>query len=266
MGNGYAICFNEWALDPEIKSELGLLLIISSFTAEKGFCFASNKHFAEMFKIDEVSVSRKIKKLEQKKYITIEYEKRGCEVISRKIRLTKMLIDDQQKDQSTINKNVKGNIISNNNKTPECTNVHSSPEGDERETGEETEEKAFEEFWEHYTPVRTRDGGFVAKGNKKACKKKYIKILREGEDHGSIMQHLAEYLTYCRENNVKSCGAEVYLNQGRYEWDYNSDQSIGARERAGSHGERRVSIVDIAREFAWEGEDRDGNSVHEVWG
>ena len=115
MNNGYAICFNEWALDKDIKNELRLLLIISSLCAEKGYCFASNKYLAELFGISEVSVSRKIKLLEEKKYITIEYEKRGCEIVRRHIRLTKMLTDDYQNCKSTINKNVKDNNISNNN-------------------------------------------------------------------------------------------------------------------------------------------------------
>ena len=30
MDQGYSICLNIWALDKDIKSELGLLLIISS--------------------------------------------------------------------------------------------------------------------------------------------------------------------------------------------------------------------------------------------
>lgn len=114
MEDGYSICFNKWALDKEIKNELGLLLIISSLTAEKGYCYASNSYLAKLFQIDEVSVSRKIKKLERKKYITIEYEKRGAEVTRRYIRLTKMLTDRYQKCKSTINKNVKENNISNN--------------------------------------------------------------------------------------------------------------------------------------------------------
>ena len=112
--NGYAICFNEWVFDKDIKNELNLLLIISSLCA-KGYCYATNAYFAELFGIDEVSVSRKIKKLEKKKYITIEYKKHGCQVIARYIRLTKMLTDDLQKNQSTINKNVKGNNIIYNN-------------------------------------------------------------------------------------------------------------------------------------------------------
>lgn len=115
MKNGYSICFNEWALDKDIKNELGLLLIISSLCAEKGYCYASNKYLAEIFDTNEITISRKIKLLESKNYILIEYEKRGCQVISRKLRLTKMLIDDYQNCKSTINKNVKENIISNNN-------------------------------------------------------------------------------------------------------------------------------------------------------
>lgn len=115
MEKGYAICFNEWALDKDIKSELGLLLIISSLSAEKGYCYASNDYLSNVFKIDQVSISRKIKKLEDKNYIIIEYEKRGSQIISRKIRLTKMLTDDYQKYQSTINKNVKENNININN-------------------------------------------------------------------------------------------------------------------------------------------------------
>ena len=115
MKNGYAICMNEWALDKDIKNELGLLLIISSLCAEKGYCFASNKYLGELFNLPEQTISRKIKILEEKKYITIEYKKRGCEVIERYIRLTKMLTDDKQKCEPTIYKNVKDNNISINN-------------------------------------------------------------------------------------------------------------------------------------------------------
>ena len=115
MNNGYAICFNEWSLDKEIKNELGLLLIISSLCAEKGYCFASNEYLGNLFNLPKETISRKIKLLQDKNYITIEYDKRGCEIIGRKIRLTKMLIHDYQNCYSTINKNVKDNNTNNNN-------------------------------------------------------------------------------------------------------------------------------------------------------
>lgn len=115
MDNGYAICFNEWALDQDIKNDLGLLIIISSLTAEKGYCYASNRYLAELFNTTEETISRKIKRLERKKHITIEYEKCGTQIISRKIRLTKISMDHYQKYQWTIDENVKENNTSINN-------------------------------------------------------------------------------------------------------------------------------------------------------
>ena len=114
MKNGYSICLNEWVLDKDIKNELGLLCIISSLCAEKGFCYATNKYFSELFELPEQTISRKIKLLEEKGYITIDYKKRGCEIKERYIRLTKLLTDDYQNCESTINKNVKENNINNN--------------------------------------------------------------------------------------------------------------------------------------------------------
>jgi len=105
MKNGYSLCLNEWALDKTIKSELGLLLIISGLTAESGVCFASNGYLSNLFNIDDRSVTRKINKLIKKGYIQASYQRRGAEVIKREIRLTKMSFDDRQKCRSTIDKN-----------------------------------------------------------------------------------------------------------------------------------------------------------------
>lgn len=113
MQEGYSICLNEWALDKDIKNELSLLLIISSLCA-KGCCYATNTYFSELFGVPEQTISRKLKILERKKYITIEYKKKGCQVIARYIRLTKLLTVDYQNCLSSINKNVKENNISIN--------------------------------------------------------------------------------------------------------------------------------------------------------
>ena len=155
--DGYAICFNEWALDKNIKCELGLLLIISGLTAEQGFCFAKNKYFAELFNESEDSISRKIKKLESLGYLTIKYEKRGGEITNRYImitrlcqnsqdsvvpRTTKMPVDEPQNCRSTnhnfsgrynIYKNTIDNItipkkgISNKNTNILENNIKSTP-------------------------------------------------------------------------------------------------------------------------------------------
>ena len=114
MENGYALCLNEWALDKSIKNELGLLLIISSLCAEKGYCYASNKYLAEIFDTNEVVICRKIKKLEEKKYISIEYKRQGSYITMRHIRLTKKLMAVNKKVNGTVNKKVKENNTSIN--------------------------------------------------------------------------------------------------------------------------------------------------------
>ena len=114
MYDGYSICLNTWALDKDIKNELGLLLIISGLTAKCGYCHATNAYFAELFDTTKSSISKKIKKLEDKNYISIEYEKRGCEVTERKIRLSKIALDECQNEQPTSVKNVKENNTSIN--------------------------------------------------------------------------------------------------------------------------------------------------------
>lgn len=114
MENGYAICMNQWALDKDIKNELGLLLIISSLCAEKGYCFASNKYLAELFNTNETLISRKLRLLEEKKYIYMEYEKVGTQVVKRYIRLSKTIMDDYLKRYPSVIENDKYNITSNN--------------------------------------------------------------------------------------------------------------------------------------------------------
>ena len=115
MRNGYSICFNEWALDKDIKNELGLLMIISSLCATSGYCYAKNNTLAALFDIDEATISRKLKHLEQKGYITIEYKRVGFMITQRNIRLTKMSMGGLQKYQWAVDKKVKYNNTSNNN-------------------------------------------------------------------------------------------------------------------------------------------------------
>ena len=126
---GYSVCFNEWALDNRIKNELPLLMIISSLSAECGVCFASNSYLAKLFNCTEISISQKINKLKKFGYIGIDYEKRGCEITKRFIRLKKFLTDDYKKFKSSIKKDFKDNNTSNNN-TRDNNNPLYPPKGE----------------------------------------------------------------------------------------------------------------------------------------
>ena len=102
--DGYSYCSNSWVLDTRIKNELPVLLIISSLCAKTGETYASNKYFAGLFDCTEVSISQKINKLIDLGYIQADYEKRGCEVKSRKLRLKKFLTDELKSFYPTIKK------------------------------------------------------------------------------------------------------------------------------------------------------------------
>lgn len=113
LKDGYGLSFNEWVLNNDIKNEIRVLLIISSLSANKGFCNASNEYFAKLFNETDESISRKISKLQKKGYISIEYTKTGNVINSRIIRLIKL--------STAVDKNIKEinnkerNIIINNN-------------------------------------------------------------------------------------------------------------------------------------------------------
>ncbi len=106
MENGYALALNKWALDKSIKNEVGLLIILSSLSAEKGYCYASNQYLANVFGTHEKTISRKLGKLEEKKYLKIHYEKKGFEITRREIRVTNLLPVQLQKCYPSSNKNV----------------------------------------------------------------------------------------------------------------------------------------------------------------
>lgn len=100
--------------DKTIRGELALLLYITGFTANTWECFASNDHFAKKFGETPVTISRKVKKLIDRGYITATYEKEGSKVIKRTItvnkfdkQITEMLTARYQKWYSTVIKNDK---------------------------------------------------------------------------------------------------------------------------------------------------------------
>lgn len=113
MIHGYSVCFNEWALDKSIKSELGLLLIISGLTAEKGYCYASNEYFAKKFNLEPETISRRISKLKDKGYIKLEFKKEGNYIKSRKIRLTKTSLPLNKNVNGSLDENVIGSLDEN---------------------------------------------------------------------------------------------------------------------------------------------------------
>lgn len=90
MINGYSFCLNKWLFDKEIKDELALLIAISSLSAQYGYCFATNDYLAKEFETNTTTISRKLKKLEDKGYLKIEYKRNGNVITERKIYINEL--------------------------------------------------------------------------------------------------------------------------------------------------------------------------------
>jgi len=121
MSGGYSLCYNEWALDDNIRTELGLLMILSSLSAKTGYCYASNAYLASLFDKDPTAISRKIKKLISRGYVVASYEREGKVVTKRTItipkskHLTKKCEPLDNGVNGQVDKSVKENSTSNNN-------------------------------------------------------------------------------------------------------------------------------------------------------
>jgi len=198
MINGYGICLNEWLEDESIKTELRLLIKISSLTAEKGFCYASNGFFADYFNTSDVTISKQIKKLEKLNYIEIEYQRRGAEVLKRFIRLKKTLTDDYQKLKPTIKENFKENITSintiSNNKEKIKENLLSDFLKENRSL------RKYDDFVEDFIAYRKQ----IKKGLKTIAPiKLYINSLIELENLGYSFEYCIEQMKANEWQTVK---------------------------------------------------------------
>lgn len=71
-------------LTPNAKLMFGELTALSN---DKGYCFATNKYFADLYQVSTVSISKWINQLKEKKYIKVKFifKENSKEIESRKI-------------------------------------------------------------------------------------------------------------------------------------------------------------------------------------
>ena len=90
---------------------------ITSLTNEKGYCWASNAYFAELYSVSSTTISRCISELKENGYIKIDYEIKNSNIEKRKIFinsisdrvLAKLTRGYCQNSQEGISKKVKDN-------------------------------------------------------------------------------------------------------------------------------------------------------------
>lgn len=92
---------------------------ITALCNEKGFCWATNKYFAELYEVSKETVSRWISKLQELKYIETVMKYKNKQIIERRIYLKNEAPIDQninrydQNDQEGIDQNINNPIDQN---------------------------------------------------------------------------------------------------------------------------------------------------------
>ncbi len=123
----YAIIPAEVRYDEELPPNAKLLYgEITSLCNEKGYCWATNQYFADLYKVSKITVSRWISTLYKKGYISVEtlYKEGTKEIIGRHLYIVNTPINNNvnryiQNDLEGINKNVNtpiNNNVKDNNK------------------------------------------------------------------------------------------------------------------------------------------------------
>ncbi len=142
--NYYSVIPAKVRYDKELMANAKLLYgEITALCNDKGICWARNEYFADLYDVSNETISRWISQLNKKKYIKVKmfYKKDSKEIDKRIISINQYPIDENvntycqeyqsntlltktsipysQKNQEGIDKNIKENITSINNKEKE---------------------------------------------------------------------------------------------------------------------------------------------------
>lgn len=137
--NYYAIIPAEVRYDKDLSSTAKLLYAeITSLCSKSGECWATNEYFSNLYSTSERTISRLLKLLKDKNYISIEliYKSKSKEIEKRAIKLANVGIDKnvdgyRQKCQEGIDKNVfypiDKNVQENNINNINNTSINNIP-------------------------------------------------------------------------------------------------------------------------------------------
>ena len=171
--NYYAIIPADVRYDKRLKPLARLLYgEITALCNEKGYCWASNSYFAELYEVSDITISRYISELKEYGYIKCVYDKTQENIDKRKIYirpsyqngqdglnrndntvLTKQSIPSYQNGQDDLNRNDKHNNTDNNtdNNTTSVCETHAHENKNEVDIlFNSTEFQSFEDFEKVY--------------------------------------------------------------------------------------------------------------------
>lgn len=185
--NYYAIIPANVRYCKEIPANAKLLYgEITALCNQKGYCWASNNYFADLYEVTPQAISKWINQLAKKGYITLDYERAGKEIKQRNIYIAtyqQIIKEVSIKDDGGINKRLRGY----QQKIKENTTVNN--------TNNKTQEirTNFDNFYAQY-PKKT---------NKTDAIKKFEQLQKKGITLESILLKLEVYKKQIRRDNTE---------------------------------------------------------------
>ena len=191
--------------DKELKPNEKLLYgEISALMDAKGFCWATNKYFAELFDVTPETVSRWIAHLIEKGYAKskIIYDEDGKTILQRKLWVFLPVVEDDDPIDKKINRGIDKKIktpIDEKINTPIDKkikeNVTSNELTSNKEITKESQlENDFEELWKLYP----------RKAGKAKAFKAYKSAIKQGATNEQIKQGILNYIHWIKEHKTQA--------------------------------------------------------------
>lgn len=213
----YAIIPANVRYDKELTPNSKLLYgEITALCNEKGYCWAGNSYFADLYSVSNKSISKWVNQLVSKGYVRAEFKyKDGTkQILHRYLRIyTPMeeMFHTYPKDVPyPMEEKVKDNNTSNNTNNNKTANQDSL-------------EVDFEKLWKLY-PNK--------KGNKNTALKSYKKALKGGTTNKQIQNGIVAYKKYLAENDwLKPAYGSTWFFNERWNDEYETSVSGQPEEK-----------------------------------
>jgi len=208
---------------------------ITALCNEKGYCWAKNNYFAELYAVSKVSISKWIGNLKDAGYISVdmEYKKGSKEILNRYIRILDGGIKENlDTPQRKVNDPIKENFKDNNtvNTTPNNT-VNNIDH--------------FDAFWLAYP----------RKVGKAQARKAWDKLNPSDDVVRLIAENIALRLKYGEwmdDNKVFIPHASTYLNNARWEDEVDEAETITPSKLAKKPNQiKKRDIEDALTDRSW---------------
>lgn len=164
---------------------------ITALCNEKGYCWANNRYFAELYDVTTTTISNCINQLKQYGYITSEiiYKEGTKEILNRYLKIVNNPI------QENFNTPIKENLKDNNTDINNTINntINNSPDGQEQEN-----------LTNNISSNSKQEGQLFNTGQKpkKKGENKYITVIQNLSSNQQIRDTLEKYLNFRRQRGL----------------------------------------------------------------